>query len=155
MKNLKRGQKMKLKINKAFFGKNNCFKLILNDENECYFHFGVQDKGVYQWKKVKMSDSELGEIINVLKKEKPQISFFHKFNEDSTQIWINKKDNFFFIKVKELSKSFSEGEQKVLEILLKEGSSEKALTLVKKAIKDLKERKINREQVREIGRAHV
>ncbi len=39
-------------------------------------------------------------------------------------------------------------QSEVLEILLKEGSSEKALALVKKAIKDLKERKITREQVR-------
>ncbi len=39
-------------------------------------------------------------------------------------------------------------QSQVLEVLLKEGSSEKALALVKKVIKDLKERKITREQVR-------
>lgn len=110
---------MKLKINKAFFGKNNCFKLILNEEKECYFHFGTKNVDNYEWKKVKMSDNELGEIIQVLKKEKPSIAFFHKYNDSGTQIWVNCKDNFFFIKVKELSKSFSEGEQKVLELLLK------------------------------------
>lgn len=109
---------MKLAINKAFFGKKNCFKLILNDQKECYFHFGIEKNGIYEWKKVKMNDNELGEIIQVLRKDKPTISFFHNFNGNSTQIWINRKDNYFFIKVKELSKSFSEGEQEVLKILL-------------------------------------
>jgi len=109
---------LKLKINKAFFGKNNCFKLILNEEKECYFHFGTEKSDSYEWKKVKMSDNELGEILHVLKKEKPSVAFFHKYNGADTQIWINRKDNYFFIKVKELSKSFSEGEQKVLELLL-------------------------------------
>jgi hypothetical protein len=111
---------LKLLINKAFFGKNNCFKLILNEDKECYFHFGIQKDNNYDWKKVKMSDNELGEIIQVLKKEKLQVSFFHKYNDSGTQIWVNAKDNFFFIKVKELSKSFSEGERKVLEILLED-----------------------------------
>ncbi|MDP1729164.1 MAG: DNA polymerase domain-containing protein, partial [archaeon] len=39
-------------------------------------------------------------------------------------------------------------QSKVLELLLKEGTHEKALELVKKTIKDLKERKIQREQLR-------
>jgi hypothetical protein len=109
---------MKLLLNKAFFGKNNCFKLTLNDKKECYFHFGIQKAGSYGWKKVKMSDIELGEIIQVLKKEKSSTAFFHNFNGSKTQIWVNRKEKFFFIKVKELSKSFSEGEQAVLRILL-------------------------------------
>ncbi len=111
---------MKLQLNKAFFGKNNCFKLILNTQNECYFHFGVQQDNVYQWKKVKINDMELGEIVQVLRKDKPSVSFFHKYNGTDTQIWVNRKDKFFFIKVKELSKSFSEGEQEVLRVLLEQ-----------------------------------
>ena len=111
-------QKLKLILNKAFFGKSNCFKLILNDNKECYFHFGVDKNGSYEWKKVKMNEIELGEIVQVLRKDKPNVSFFHKFNGNDTQIWVNRKENYFFIKVKELSKSFSEGEQEVLRILL-------------------------------------
>ena len=109
---------MKFVLNKAFFGKSNCFKITLNDKSECYFHFGVEKNGGYTWKKVKMCDNELGEIIQVLRKDKNSVAFFHNFNGSSTQIWINRKDKYFFIKVKELSKSFSEGEQVVLLILL-------------------------------------
>ena len=105
-------------MNKAFFGKNNCFKVLLNDNKECYLHFGIQKEDNYKWKKVKMSDIELGEILLVLRKEKNSVSFFHKYNGNDTQIWINRKEDYFFIKVKELSKSFSPGEQEVLRILL-------------------------------------
>ena len=109
---------MKLKLNKAFFGKNNCFKLILNDKNECYFHFGIQNNGSYDWKKVKMSDNEVGDIVRVLNGKADSVCFFHKYNNYDTQIWVNRKEKYFFIKVKELSKSFSTGEQEVLRILL-------------------------------------
>ncbi|MBD3164521.1 hypothetical protein GF323_04925 [Candidatus Woesearchaeota archaeon] len=109
---------MRLLLNKAFFGKKNCFKVALNERRECYFHFGMEKNGSYEWKKVKMSDAELGEISQVLRKERNSTAFFHNFNGNKTQIWVNRKDNHFFIKVRELSKSFSEGEQEVLRILL-------------------------------------
>ncbi len=105
-------------LNKAFFGKNNCFKLTVNDKKECYFHFGIEKEGLYVWKKVKMNDAELGDILSVLHHRKQAVSFFHDYNGSSTQIWVNRKNPHFFIKVKELSKSFSEGEQEVLRILI-------------------------------------
>ena len=92
--------------------------MILNEQKECYFHFGTEKNNSYEWKKVKMCDNELGEIVLVLQNKKTSTAFFHKFKGNDTQIWINKKDKYFFIKVKELSKSFSEGEQVVLKILL-------------------------------------
>ena len=108
-----------LLLNKAFFGKNNCLKITLNMSKDCYFHFGVlKNEKNWGWKKVKFNDMELGEIINVLENKKPSVSFFHKFNGGQTQIWINKSEKYFFIKVKELSKSLNEGEQTVLKVLL-------------------------------------
>lgn len=112
-------------VKKSFFGKGNCFKFILYDEGTVMFHFGTEN-GAWKWKKVKMNDAELGEILLVLEGRKEEISFFHSFGEGSekttTQIWVNTKQDpkgrAFFIRVKELSKSFSEGEQRVLQALL-------------------------------------
>ena len=109
---------MKLIINRAFFGKSNCFKLTLNEDGECYFHFGIEENKKYLWKKVKISDVELGDILGVIEKKKVSIAFFHDYNGTKTQIWVNMKEDYFFIKVKELSKSFSNGEQNVLRILI-------------------------------------
>ena len=106
---------------KAFFGKDNCLKVTLNKDMECYFEFGLPNKegSGWKWKPVKFSDMELGEIINVLEGKKDSVSFFHDFKGDKTQIWVKKSEKFFTIKVKELSKGLSTGEQVVLRELLK------------------------------------
>lgn len=109
----------KIILSKAFFGKSNCLKVTLNDKKETYFHFGVEQKNEWTWKKVKFSDVELGEMILVLEGKKEKIAFYHKFNNDNTQIWISKKDNGLILKVKEVSKGLIENEAKVLELLLK------------------------------------
>ncbi|MCC7574030.1 hypothetical protein KO361_00355 [Candidatus Woesearchaeota archaeon] len=109
---------MKKILGKDFFGKDNCLKAYLNEKLEFYFEFGKKSEDSWSWKKVKMNDLELGEIILVLEDKKKSISFFHDFKGDKTQIWVN-KDKFFFVKVKELSKSLNDGEQVVLRELLK------------------------------------
>ena len=110
---------MKQIITKTFFGKNNCLKAYVNQNKEFYFEFGVNKEEKWAWKKVKMNDDELGDILNVLENQKTNTSFFHDFKGDKTQIWITKKDKAFFIKVKELTKSLNEGEQTVLREILK------------------------------------
>ncbi|MCF7872469.1 hypothetical protein K9L97_05540 [Candidatus Woesearchaeota archaeon] len=107
-------------LSKAFFGKNNCLKAYLNDKLDFYIEFGkMQDEKTWSWKKVKMNDDELGELLNVLEGKKNTINFFHDFKGDKTQIWTSMKDKFFFIKVKEVNKSLNEGEQRVLLELLR------------------------------------
>ena len=107
-------------ISKAFFGKNNCLKAYLNENLDFYFEFGkTEDEKTWYWKKVKMNDDELGQILNVLENNEQSVSFFHDYKGEKTQIWINKKDKFLFIKVKELSKSLTTGEQFVLRELIK------------------------------------
>jgi len=108
---------MKKILGKDFFGKDSCLKAYLNEKLDFYFEFGKKTDS-WSWKKVKMNDLELGEIILVLENKKTNVSFFHDFKGDKTQIWVN-KDKFFFIKVKELSKSLSDGEQIILRELLK------------------------------------
>ncbi len=107
-------------VNKAFFGKTSCLKVLLNDKKVCFFHFGLKTDGKYNWKKVKMDDSELGGILNVLIGKKDSVDFVHRYNDNSTQIWVNRSGGNFFIKVKELTKSFNEGEQVVLQVLLRD-----------------------------------
>ena len=110
---------VKLVINKAFFGKNNCLKATLNDSGDFYFHFGILSGEKWAWKKVKMNDDELGSIILVLEGKKDSVSFIHDFKGEKTQLWVNRKEPYMFLKVKEVSKSLGEGEQSVLKELLR------------------------------------
>lgn len=109
---------MKKILGKDFFGKDNCLKVYLNEKLDFYLEFGKKENSAWSWKKVKMNDLELGDIILVLEGQKKNVAFFHNFKGDKTQIWVN-KDKFLFIKVKELSKSLNDGEQVVLRELLK------------------------------------
>jgi hypothetical protein len=106
---------------KVFFGKDNAFKLNLNDEGDVYFQLGTKedDSDDWTWKKAKMSDVEIGEIINVLENEQPKASFYHEFQGEKTQIWVNRKDKYVFVKIGDTSKSLDAGQQTVLRELLK------------------------------------
>lgn len=119
----------KLVVNKAFFGgkqgAKNCLKVTLNKDKECYFNFGIEEKDKkYKWIPVKFQDTELGEILHILSFRKNSVAFFHSFKgkgtETKRQIWVNRSDDkkTVFVKIKELTKPLSMGEQKVLEILL-------------------------------------
>ena len=105
-------------VNRAFFGKENCLKVTLNNEKECYFHWGIKNKEKYEWVKVKFNDLELAEMINIFKGKKRSVAFFHEFKGNKRQIWVNSKDDFTFVKVKELSKSLTQAEVTVMRILL-------------------------------------
>jgi hypothetical protein len=104
---------------KIFFGKDNAFKVGLNKEGDTYFQLGHKQGESWKWKKVKMNDVELGEIINVLEGNAPKASFYHEFQGDKTQIWVTKKDKYIFVKIGENSKSLSPGQQTVFRELLK------------------------------------
>lgn len=107
-------------LNKAFFGKINCLKVLMNSEKDVYFHLGLLKNEEWVWKKVKMSDNELGEIVNLLNKEIGSCSFFHSFNDKKAQIWCKKSDKFFNIKINEVSKNLTVGEFEVLRICLEQ-----------------------------------
>ena len=112
----------KLIINKAFFGKDNCLKLMLNVNKECYMHWGMKKADKYEWVKVKFSDQELAQIYDVLDGKKPQQAFFHSYNGKQRQIWINKlpEGEAIFFKIKEMNKSLSKGELVVMKLLISE-----------------------------------
>lgn len=113
-------QSTSLHLDRAFFGQINCLKVQMNNNMEVYFHIGLLDKksNIWNWIKVKMSDSELAEIVNLLKKENGKCSFFHSFNDSKTQIWCNKTSNSFSIKIKSISKNLGIAELEVLRIIL-------------------------------------
>lgn len=119
----------RLVLAKSFFGKGNCFKYLHYDNNAIFFHFGSEGKDKqWSWKKVKMNDAELGQVLLVLEGRKSEANFFHSFGEGSdkqtTQIWVSRKPDertggeVVFVKVKELSKSLTEGEQRVFQALI-------------------------------------
>jgi hypothetical protein len=108
----------KLIVDKSFFGKINCFKVQMNREKEVYFHIGIERESKWNWIKVKMSDMEMGEMIHLLNQKVAKCSFFHSFKESKTQIWCNKSETGFSIKIKDISKNLSIGEAEVLKIIL-------------------------------------
>lgn len=105
-------------IGRAFFGKSNCLKAYLNSNKEFFLEFGKKENDSWTWKKVKMNDVELGDIVNVLEGKKESTSFYHDFKGEKTQIWVNRKEG-FIIKVPETAKGLNEGEETVLRELLK------------------------------------
>lgn len=115
---------VKTLLERAFFGKDSCLVVALNSENQCYFQFGKKNGEEWLWKKVKMNDVELGDIITVLEEKKPKVSFFHSFekngNKSTTQIWVERLDggNVRFA-VTEANRALMPGEQQVLRALLK------------------------------------
>ena len=114
-------------MERSFFGKINCFKVQLNNEKDIYFHLGLleQKQSIWNWKKVKMSDTELGEIVNILKKDEANTSFYHSFNNTKTQIWCKKSSQSFSIKIDNFSKNLTIGEFEVLRLVLEEKKKKK------------------------------
>lgn len=106
-------------LERIFFGKDNAFKLNFTSEGNTYFQLGVKEDDSWTWKKVKMNDIELGQIINVLENNAPKASFYHEFEGERTQIWVNRKDKYVFIRIGKNSKGLNAGEQTVLRELLK------------------------------------
>lgn len=103
-------------IERSFFGKTTCFKVQLNSVLEIYFHMGLLDqkKKSWTWIKAKMSENEIGQIINLLENKEGECSFFHQFKGKKTQIWCMKSKDYFSIKIDSISKKLSIGEYIVL-----------------------------------------
>lgn len=114
---------MKTLLEKAFFGKDSCLVINFNEKNECYFQFGKANNDKWTWKKTKMNDVELGDILLVLEGKKDKVSFYHSFekngNKSTTQIWVDRLGNNVAFKVKEATRAISPGEQQVLITLLR------------------------------------
>ena len=111
-------------MSRAFFGKSSCFKVQYRQGN-CYFQMGKKSvDGKWSWDKLKMNDIELGEMVRLLNKGKEKMSAFHKFKapsgtESENKLWISHApDGAVFVKINDVTKSMSDGEQEVLRILL-------------------------------------
>lgn len=104
-------------LDKAFFGKDNCLTVQLRD-GACYFKWGKKNTSSWDWKSVKFSDVELGEIVSLLKGATTEVKFFHSFNEEKTQIWMRRIEDAVVCKAGTYTKGLSSGEQEVLRVLL-------------------------------------
>lgn len=116
------GVYLKMKgINKAFFGQDNALKIQYNtDTNEVYLHLGKVHEKVWTWYRAKLNDVELGNIIQVLVGKINHISFFHKFNSNPQQIFVDRSKNgkTFAFRIGSMSKALNEAEAYVLKILI-------------------------------------
>ena len=74
----------------------------------------LNNQSKYQWEKAKLSDLEIADIARVLSNQIDKASFFHEYNGNKKQIWINTRDGSCFFRIRELSKSLSAAEQYVL-----------------------------------------
>ena len=106
-----------LLVDKAFFGKDNCLSLQVKKE-ACYMKWGRKTGGSWEWKTVKFSDVELGELLALIDGTVPEVKFFHSFGDDKTQLWFTCKDNSLICKAGAFTKGLSLGEMRVLGVLL-------------------------------------
>lgn len=109
---------MKTIINKAFFGKDNCLKLNLNDKKELYIHIGKKINE-WEWNKAKLTDLEVAQIIVLCESENGSTSFYHDYNGQKTQIWLNKSKDYLNVKIKDKAKSLKTPEIIIMNQLLK------------------------------------
>jgi ribonuclease HI len=109
-------------FDKAFFGKVSCIRVQMSLEKEVYVHAGLlnSDSKQWTWDVVKFSDIELGEMIALLSQKEGKCAFYHKYGDSTKQIWCNKSEKGFSIKIGDISKSFSIGESEVLKIVFDE-----------------------------------
>jgi hypothetical protein len=108
-------------VNKAFFGKTTCLKFQLHDK-DVYLHMGLKKGEAWEWQKLKMSDVELGEMIRVLDGKNEKWSTVHVFGDNQNNLWVNRSDDgkVVFVKVNDVTKALSQGEQECLRLLLAE-----------------------------------
>jgi hypothetical protein len=104
-------------LDKAFFGKDNCLTIQLRAGN-VYFKWGKKTGDAWNWKNVKFSDIELGDILRLLDGEASEVKFYHSFNDESTQIWCSRLQEKVVMKAGDYTKGLNSGEQKVLSVLI-------------------------------------
>ncbi|RLD36563.1 MAG: hypothetical protein DRI74_08815 [Bacteroidetes bacterium] len=115
-------QNRSIKLDKCFFGQKTALKVQYNqDKNSIYIGIGKKDEAdQWTWKNAKIKDTEAAEIIRVLTGKTDSTSFYHTYNDNKSQIWINRKGEQVFFKIDEFAKGLNTGEQEVLKIVLLE-----------------------------------
>ena len=106
---------------RAFFGKDTCLVFQMNAESKKVF-LDVGKKGPtgWTWRKAKVNDEELAEILMVIQKEKNEASFFHSYGAKQTKIWVTRKDDHVFVRIEDQSKALTPAQQTVLAVLLRD-----------------------------------
>ena len=109
-------------IRRAFFGKDSCLVFQVNTEAmKVFLDIGKKGPGGWTWNKAKINDEEMAEILMVLEKQQDEASFYHKFGDKETKIWVNRKDEQVFFRIEDQSKGLGPAQQTVMAVLLREG----------------------------------
>jgi len=123
-------------IDKCFFGQKSALKLQYNQDNNAIF-LGIgkkEDNGSWNWRNAKIKDTEAAVIIRVINGQTDTASFYHTYNDNSTKIWINRKEDRMVVRIEEHSKALAPDEQIVLKILLMEAIVRASLCSSRQAI---------------------
>ena len=109
-------------IRRAFFGKDSCLVLQVNtDAMKVFLDIGKKGTTGWTWTRAKIDDEEMAEILKVLEGKTDEASFYHKFGDKETKIWVNRKDEQVFFRIEDQSKGLGPAQQTVMAVLLREG----------------------------------
>jgi len=111
-----------------------------------FLDIGKKGPGGWNWNKAKINDEEMAEILMVLEKEKDEASFYHKFGDKATKIWVNRKDDQVFFRIEDQSKGLSPAQQAVMAVLLREGIA--AVNVDSGRTPDASDREVSEETVK-------
>lgn len=117
-----------MKIDRAFHGKDKALVFTYEEGNNksIFMNIGKKNGEKWEWIKCKISDEECGNIIQVLRGNRQEVSFFHKsVNKEGVEQTKNilisrlKDDNAkVIVSINKVSKLLTFGEQEVLRVLM-------------------------------------
>ena len=101
---------------RAAFGRESCVKIERNGRGT-WLQVGKKSGEAWDWKKAKLSDVEIAELLLVLDSRQEQAGFFHKFNGNETRISVGRKEQTLFIRVDDYAAALNPGQQVVFAFL--------------------------------------
>ena len=108
-------------LRRAFFGKDNCLVFQVNAEaKKVVLDVGKKADNGWTWRKAKIDDEEMADILRVLQGKAEEASFFHEYSGKQTKIWVNRKGDNVYFRIEDQSKALSPAQQAVMAVLLKE-----------------------------------
>ncbi len=97
---------------RAAFGKQSCVKIERNGRGT-WLQVGKKQEEKWDWRKAKLSDTEIADILLVLDCRQDQASFLHTFKGNETRINASRKEQTIFIRVDDYAAALNPGQQLV------------------------------------------
>ena len=118
---MKPNQKTRQGIRKPFFGKDSCLVFQVNAQaRKVFLDVGKKENDAWNWKKAKLDDEEMAQILRVLQGDAEEASFYHEYKGNATKIWVNRKEDNVYFRIEDQSKALTPPQQTILDVLLRE-----------------------------------